>query len=63
MYITFMYKLQAQYKKSRKVDTITSILQKILNPIKFKLLRFRLNVRTKLLKFYLQLFKTIWFTT
>ena len=45
---SFVYKILAQSEKSCKVDTATSILRKIQNPIKFEpLLRFRPNLKTK----------------
>ena len=49
-------KFQFNLKKFRKIDTITSIFRKIQTLIKFeRFIRFRLNLKTKLLRIYLQL--------
>ena len=41
-----MYKILAQSEKFRKIDAITSVLQKTENPMKFKaLLRFRTDLK------------------
>ena len=57
--LSFVHKILAQYKKSRKVDAIPSILQTNKNSIKFELLRCRPNLKTKLIRFYLQLWRII----
>ena len=62
--LSFVCKILAQTKKSHKVDTITSILQKIRNSIKFEpLLQFQPNLKTELPRFYLKLYRPIWLKT